>query len=154
MTRRGKMAIVGLDDGTAQIEVSVYNELWEASRDLIREDRPLVVQGKVTKDEFTGGFRVVADKLYDLAGARARFARGIRLALEGDPAAGGAAALKLRELLAPYRNGTCPVRVRYRAGDAVAELRLGDDWRVTPEDALIEALGAWLRPENVEVVYG
>jgi DNA polymerase-3 subunit alpha len=154
MTRRGKMAIVLLDDGSAQIEVSVYNELWESSRDLIREDRPLVVQGKVTRDEFTGGFRVVADKLYDLAAARARFARGIRLALNGDVSTGGAAAKKLRELLAPYRHGTCPVRVCYRSGDAVAELRLGDDWRVTPDDALIDALSAWLRPENVEVVYG
>jgi DNA polymerase-3 subunit alpha len=153
MTRRGKMAIVLLDDGTAQIEVSVYNELWESSRDLIREDRPLVVQGKVAKDEFTGGFRVVADKVYDLAGARARFARGIRLALNGGASSGGAAAKKLRELLAPYRNGTCPVRVCYRNGEAVAELRLGDDWRVTPDDALIDALKLWLRPENVEVVY-
>ncbi len=154
MTRRGKMAIVLLDDGTAQVEISVYNELWESSRDLIKEDRPLVVQGRVTRDEFTGGFRVVADKLYDLGGARAKFARAIRLSLNGDASAGGAVAHKLRELLAPYRNGTCPVRVCYRNGDTVAELRLGDDWRVTPEDALIEALGAWLRPENVEVVYG
>ena len=78
MTRRGKMSIVTLDDGTAQLEVSVYNELWEASRGLIKEDRPLVVQGRVSKDEFTGGFRVVAEKLHDLAGARARFARAIR----------------------------------------------------------------------------
>ncbi len=153
MTRRGKMAVVLLDDGSAQLEVSVYNELWEASRDLIKEDRPLVVQGRVTKDEFTGGLRVVADKVYDLAAARARFARGIRLSLNGDLSAGGAAAQRLRELLAPHRNGTCPVRVCYRAGDAVAELRLGDDWRVTPDDALIEALRLWLRPENVEVVY-
>jgi DNA polymerase-3 subunit alpha len=154
MTRRGKMAIVLLDDGTAQVEVSVYNELWESSRDLIKEDRPLVVQGRVTKDEFTGGLRVVADKLYDLGGARARFARGIRLSLNGDPSTGGVAAKRLRELLAPHRNGTCPVRVCYRNGDAVAELRLGDDWRVTPDDALIDALKLWLRPENVEVVYG
>jgi DNA polymerase-3 subunit alpha len=154
MTRRGKMAIVLLDDGTAQVEVSVYNELWESSRDLIKEDRPLVVQGRVTKDEFTGGFRVVADKLYDLGGARARFARGIRLSLNGDPSTGGVAAKRLRELLAPYRPGTCPVRVCYRNGDAVAELRLGDDWRVTLDDALIDALKLWLRPENVEVVYG
>jgi DNA polymerase-3 subunit alpha len=155
MTRRGKMAVVLLDDGAAKVEVSVYSELWESSRDLIKEDRPLVVQGRVTKDEFTGGLRVVADKLYDLAGARARFARAIRLSLNGDPAAGGAAgARKLRELLAPHRNGTCPVRVCYRNGEAVAELRLGDDWRVTPDDALIEALKLWLRPENVEVVYG
>jgi len=155
MTRRGKMAVVLLDDGTAQLEVSVYNELWEASRDLIREDRPLLVQGKVSKDEFTGGFRVVADKLYDLAGARARFAHMLRLSLNGEASAGGAAgAKKLRELLQPYRNGSCPVCVRYRSGTSTAELRLGDEWRVTPEDALLESLNAWLKPENVELVYG
>jgi DNA polymerase-3 subunit alpha len=155
MTRRGKMAVVTLDDGTAQIEVSVYNELWEECRDRIREDRPLVVQGKVSKDEFTGGFRVVADKLYDLAGARARFARAIRLSMNGDAsAAAGAAAKKLKEILAPYRNGNCSVRVSYRHGEAVAELRLGDEWRVSPDDALISSLREWLAPENVEVVYG
>jgi DNA polymerase-3 subunit alpha len=154
MTRRGKMAVVLLDDGTAQIEVSIYNELWESSRDRIKQDRPLVVQGKVSRDEYTGGFRVVADKLYDLVGARARFARALRLSLNGDASADGAAgAKKLRELLQPYRNGTCPVCVCYRNGDAVAELRLGDDWRVTPDDALLEALSGWLRPENVELVY-
>jgi DNA polymerase-3 subunit alpha len=154
MTRRGKMAVVTLDDGTAQIEVSVYNELWEESRDRIREDRPLVAQGKVSKDEFTGGFRVVADKLYDLAGARARFARAIRLSMNGEASmAGGAAAKKLKALLEPYRNGSCAVRVSYRHGEAVAELRLGEEWRVSPDDALIASLRDWLQPENVEVVY-
>ena len=154
MTRRGKMAAVTLDDGTAQIEVSVYNELWEAHRDLIREDRPLVVQGKVAKDEFTGGFRVVADKLYDLAATRARYARAIRLSLNGAASADrAAAARRLKEVLAPYRNGSCAVCVCYANAGAIAELRLGDEWRVSPEDALIAALGEWLAPENVEVVY-
>ncbi|HSD41713.1 MAG TPA: DNA polymerase III subunit alpha [Burkholderiales bacterium] len=155
MTRRGKMLIVLLDDGAAQLEVSVYNEVWEANRDLVKEDRPLVVQGKVSKDEFTGGFRVIADRLYDLAAARAKFARGLRLSLNGEAsAASTAAAKKLRELLAPYRNGPCPVSVRYSSGTAIADVRLGDDWRVTPDDGLIASLSDWLKPENVEIVYG
>jgi DNA polymerase-3 subunit alpha len=154
MTRRGKMLIVLLDDGAAQLEVSVYNEVWEANRDLVREDRPLVVQGKVSKDEFTGGFRVIADRLYDLAAARAKFARALRLSLNGEAsAASTAAAKKLRELLAPYRNGPCPVSVRYSSGTAIAEVRLGDEWRVTPDDGLIASLSDWLKPENVEIVY-
>jgi DNA polymerase-3 subunit alpha len=154
MTRRGKMLIVLLDDGAAQLEVSVYSEVWEASRDLVKEDRPLVVQGKVTKDEFSGGFRVIAERLYDLAAARAKFARGLRLSLNGEAsAASAAAAKKLRELLGPYRNGPCPVCVRYSSGSAVADVRLGDEWRVTPDDGLIAALGDWLKPENVEIVY-
>ena len=154
MTRRGKMAVVMLDDGTAQAEVAVYNELWDARRDTIKQDRPLVVQGKVVKDEFTGGLRVVADKLWDLAGARTQFARGIRLALNGDASANGAVLVgRLRELLAPYRNGSCPVKVCYANGKAIAELMLGEAWRVTPADALIDELKAWLKPDNVEVVY-
>jgi DNA polymerase-3 subunit alpha len=154
MTRRGKMLVVLLDDGAAQLEVSVYSEIWEASRDLVKEDRPLVVQGKVSKDEFTGGFRIVADKLYDLAAARARFARGLRLSLNGEASTAAALAVKkLRELLAPYRNGPCPVSVRYSSGTAIAEVRLGDEWRVTPDDGLIASLADWLKPENVEIVY-
>ena len=88
-------------------------------------------------------------------GARARFARAIRLSMNGEASmAGGAAAKKLKELLGPYRNGNCAVRVSYRHGEAVAELRLGDEWRVSPDDALIASLRDWLAPENVEVVYG
>jgi DNA polymerase-3 subunit alpha len=148
MTRRGKMAIVMLDDGAAQVEVSVYNELFEAHRDILKEDRPLVIQGKVAKDEFTGGLRVVADKLMDMRAARERFARQLRLSMNGE-----ASATRLRQLLEPYRNGTCPVAVRYFNGTATCEVRLGEDWCVTPEDGLIDTLSDWLKPENVEFVY-
>ncbi|MCC6611298.1 MAG: DNA polymerase III subunit alpha [Burkholderiales bacterium] len=149
MTRRGKMAIVMLDDGTAQVEVSVFKELFESHRDILKEDRPLVIQGKVSRDEFTGGVRVVAEKLLDLRAARERFARQLRLSMNGE-----ASAAKLRQLLEPYRNGSCPVAVRYFNGTAACEVRLGEDWRVTPDDGLVESLRAWLRPENVEFVYG
>jgi DNA polymerase III subunit alpha len=148
MTRRGKMAIVMLDDGTAQVEVSVYNELFESHRDILKEDRPLVIQGKVAKDEFTGGLRVVAEKLMDLRAARERFARQLRLSMNGE-----ASAARLRQLLEPYRHGTCPVAVRYVNGTAACEVRLGDEWRVSPDDTLVESLSDWLRPENVEFLY-
>ncbi|MCG6874375.1 MAG: DNA polymerase III subunit alpha [Betaproteobacteria bacterium] len=148
MTRRGKMAIVMLDDGSAQIEVSVYNELFETHREILKEDRPLVIQGKVAKDEFTGGLRVVAEKLMDLRAARERFARQLRLSMNGE-----ASAARLRQMLEPYRNGTCPVSVRYVNGTATCEVRLGDDWRVTPDDSLVDSLADWLKPENVEFVY-
>jgi DNA polymerase-3 subunit alpha len=148
MTRRGKMAIVTLDDGTAQIEVSVYNELFETHRDILKEDRPLVLQGRVAKDEFTGGLRVVAEKLMDLRAARERFARQLRLSMNGE-----ASAARLRQLLEPYRHGSCPVAVRYVNGTAACEVRLGDAWRVSPDDTLVESLSDWLRPENVEFLY-
>ena len=73
MTRRGKMAFVMLDDGSASLEVSVFNEVYEAERAKIVVDDVLIVNGKVQKDDFTGGYRVVAERLMTLAEARARF---------------------------------------------------------------------------------
>ena len=151
MTRRGKMAIVMLDDATAQVEVTVFNELWEAERSKIKEDELLLIEGKVQDDAYSGGLRVTADKLYTLGEARARFAKALRLSLNGGSRAETAA--RLKDLLTPYRSGGCPVRLTYRNSDAEAELALPDDWRVRLDDALLESLTGWLSADNVRVVY-
>jgi DNA polymerase-3 subunit alpha len=148
MTRRGKMAVVVLDDGTTQLEVTVFNELWDAERAKIKEDELLLVEGKVQKDDYSGGLRITADKLYTLAEARGRFARSLRLTMNG-----GSDAKRLQALLSPFRNGPCPVRLAYRNGDATAELPLPENWRVRLDDALIKGLADWLAPENVKVIY-
>ena len=153
-TRSGRMAVIELDDGTARIEVTAFAELYEAHRDLLKEDRPIIILGKVTKDEYSGGMRVRAEKIFDLNQARSRFARQIRLSLNGEASrAGASAAARLKQLLAPHRNGSCPVAIRYQNNDATVEVNLGDDWRVNLDETLIRSLREWLRPENVEIVY-
>jgi DNA polymerase-3 subunit alpha len=149
MTRRGRMMVVMLDDGSAQLELSVFNELFERHRDKLKEDALLVVQGKAQRDEFSGGLRVTADELYDLASLRERFAARLRLQMNGH-----SDARQLMDLLAPYRaQGACPVFVHYETGAAACDVALGDAWRVRPDGQLLERLGAWLAPENVQVVY-
>jgi DNA polymerase-3 subunit alpha len=151
MTRRGKMAIVTLDDATAQVEVTVFNELWEAERAKIKEDELLLVEGKVSRDDYSGGLRVTADKLYTLGEARGRYAKVLRLSLNGGSRVDTAE--RLKTLLAPYRSGACPVRLAYRNGDAEAELALPDAWRVRLDDALLASLADWLSADNVKVLY-
>lgn len=149
MTRRGRMMVVMLDDGSAQLELSVFNELFERHRDKLKEDALLIVQGKAQRDEFSGGLRVTADELYDLATLRERFAARLRLQMNGH-----SDARQLMALLAPYRApGACPVFVHYETGAAACDVALGDAWRVRPDGQLLERLGAWLAPENVQVVY-
>jgi len=69
--------------------------------------------------------------------------------------AGGAAAAadKLEALLAPFRDGVCPISLRYRNDQAEAELPLGAAWRVRLDDALLDSLREWLPPESVEILY-
>ena len=148
MTKRGKMLFVQLDDASTMVEVSVFNELFEAERRKIVTDEVLVVEGKVSYDDFSGGNRVVADKLMTLGEARARFARNLLLRLNGQ-----ADVQRLKVTLASFP-GTAPVRLHYRNSQASCELVLGPAHRVSLDDGLLRELHDWLAPENVEIVYG
>ncbi len=154
MTRRGKMVVLLLDDGTAQVEVTVFNELFEANRDKLKEDALLVAVCKVQApwDESFGGLRVAAEDLLDLAELRRRYAQNLRLDINGQ-----ADAKKLKECLAPFRanggGGGCSVVVHYHNGVAEVDVALSADWRVRPDAELLSRLEDWLSPERVRVVY-
>ncbi|WP_300449503.1 DNA polymerase III subunit alpha [Accumulibacter sp.] len=156
LTARGKMLFVQLDDGSRSLEVSVFNELLESERAKIKIDEVLIVEGRVQRDDFAGEgrVRVIAEHLLTLAEARGRFARHLRLSLNGQ-ASGGARAVaqRLRTLLAPYTPGDCLVRIAYCNGDATCELALGDANRVRAEDELLLALRQWLSSDGVSVDY-
>ena len=156
ITARGRMAFIQLDDGTSTLEVSVFNETLEAERDKITEDEVLIVEGRVQRDEFAGEGRVkvVAERLLTLAEARGRFARHLRLSLNGQASSNAPGAVhRLQTLLAPYTPGDCPVRLAYRNGDAACELVFGDASRVRLEDDLLSAVREWLGSDNVCVDY-
>ncbi|UCD68608.1 MAG: DNA polymerase III subunit alpha [Betaproteobacteria bacterium] len=151
----GRMMVMVISDGTASQEVVLYDELLERRRNLVKEDAVVLVEAKVRSFRRGGDngdasvfVRISADNIYDLAGARERFGRVLRLGMNG-----AADAQKLRQLLEPYRNGGLRVCVAYTSARAQAEFDLGEDWKVRPDDALISELGSWLDPENVRVVY-
>ena len=148
MTRRGRMAIVLLDDGRARIELTLFNELFEQHRHWMKEDELLIVEGKVAHDEFSGNLRISAEKVFDLQTARERYARGIRITCNGT-----SSGVRLRAALAPYREGKCPVQIVYRNRSASCEIQLGDAWRVSPSEELMQTLREGFSPENVRIVY-
>jgi DNA polymerase-3 subunit alpha len=160
-TQQGRMVIVNLSDGTATQELTVYNEAFDQYRDLVKEDAVIVAEAKVRSVRRSVGeegeavfTRITAERIYDLAGARSRFARAVRLSMNGGASqAGATAAATLKSMLEPHRPGTCPVAVCYRNGGASVEMQLGENWRVNLDDALMKSLNEWLRPENVEVLY-
>ncbi len=156
-TRTSRMAIVALGDGSATQEVVIYGEIFDQYRKVVVEDAVLVMEVKVRNiarggqggDDLETSFtRITAEKIYDLEAARNRYARGVRLTCNGQ-----SSAQKLKELLAPYRNGPCPVSVVYDNHRASCEIELGDAWRVSLNDNLLQSLAAWLSADNVKIVY-
>lgn len=165
MTRRGKMSVLTLDDASACVEVSLFNEVFEKHRSILREDELLVLQVKVSKDEYSGGQRVVADRVLDLVSARQEFGKRLRIRLNGV-----ADGLRLRHALenhlAPQpREGlvmaaaaegpanSLPVVVEYANQEARCSVELGDPWRVKPREELFALVRRELHPLEVLVEY-
>jgi DNA polymerase-3 subunit alpha len=154
----GRMGIVLLADDTGQQEVVLFKETFEKFRHKLKEDELLVIEARARpryrSNDSDGdssadqGMRLEAINVLDLAEARARYARTLRLTCNG-----GSSGDKLRELLAPYRSGPCPVSIVYASRGAMCEIDLGEKWRVNPNDQLIASLSEWLKPENVSLVY-
>jgi len=153
MTQRGKMAIVTLDDAEARVDVVVGSELLNQHANLIKEDQLLVIEGRVSNDEFSGGIRVSARKLFDLPSARSAYASMLKISCNGQSDAN-----KLTAILSPYRvkavdKKLCPVKIEYHNAQGQASLMLGENWRVELQDDLILHLQAWLSKENVKILY-
>jgi len=159
MTQRGKMAIVTLDDAQSRAEVVVNNELLTQNAYLIKEDQLLVIEGRVSNDDFSGGVRVNVRKIYDIGAARSAYANMLKISCNGQ-----SDAAKLREILTPYccslsgqgfseGNRGCKVKVEYHNQQAKVEVMLGDQWRVELHDELLTGLKAWLSDENVKILY-
>jgi DNA polymerase-3 subunit alpha len=151
MTSRGKMAFVTLDDGSAQLDVAVGGDLLMQHQALLKEDQLLIVEGRVSKDEYNGAsaLRVNANRLFDLATARTAHAQILKLSCNGQ-----ADAAKLKQFLAPYiRREACRVVVNYHNQQAACEMTLGDDWRVELQDELLENLRGWLGEDGMKILY-
>ncbi|MBO9537987.1 DNA polymerase III subunit alpha [Herbaspirillum sp.] len=149
MTQRGKLVICTLDDGTGVIEASIYNEVFEPFKHLIKEDELLVVQGRVSEDRFNGGLRVSAEKVMDLGAARIQY--GVRMVVQINKAVDTAL---LRDTLSAHRQEQgLPFVMRYLQPDAGCEVVLGDAWRVNPSDSLQSSLVASFGKEAVVVEY-
>ena len=152
--KRGKMCVLSLDDATARIEVLLYSEVFDKRRGLLKEDSLVIVRGKVTPDDFSGGNRVAAEDVYDLDTARRMFAREIRLSINGNGTKSD-----LDRCLRPYvtTEGGCAVWIDgiVATPECTAEYRakLGPEWKVRPEAAMLEGLRTWLGESGAQVIY-
>jgi len=149
MTQRGKIVIVTLDDNTATTDVTVYAEMYDEFRALIKEDEFLAVSGRVSEDRFSGGLRVTAEKVMDIGDARIRYAQGLRIKINGV-----VDNKQLQTTLEPYLNNQgCPLLVQFESDTAAVELRFSDQWRVSPNDELHQKLSELFSADKVAIVY-
>lgn len=165
MTRRGRMAVINLDDGNARVEVVVFNELFDVHRARLKEDQLLIVEVKISNRNYNSEgddeLRITAEQLYDLAQIRTRFAK--QLKIHCDATTIGSVS-NLKDLLVLHAanvptveshnlSAACPVTLIYHNEFAVSPIEFGKNWQVILHNDLLQALYARFKTENVEIVY-
>ena len=152
-TKRGdKMAFITIDDRSGRIEIALFSDTFERYRNILARDKVIVVDGEVSVDDYSGGYKMRALNIYDIDHAREHFGR--RLALKvTEKAAGNGFIGSLEELLIPFREGGCPVCLDYMNAGGIARIELGESWRVKPTDELLHRLRNLIGDDSVVMEY-
>jgi DNA polymerase-3 subunit alpha len=59
----------------------------------------------------------------------------------------------LKQELTPFQGGECPTFLEVHSGPARAVLKFGENWRLRPEEALLDRLRARFGQENIELIF-
>jgi DNA polymerase III subunit alpha len=160
MTRRGMMRVVELDDGSGRMEVTVFNELYESRRSVLKVDEPLIVSAKVEHDEYSGSLRGSAVEILTLAEARLRYAKGLLIRLgsdfKGSKEGVDRLIARLQASLTGAKESGQAMRVflQLKAADQVCEVALGDKFRASPDTKDVAELCSSIGPDaQVSVRY-
>ncbi len=151
--RRPNRVTLILDDRSARLEVSLYEETFQQYRDIIVKDAILIVEGTLRFDDFIEAWRLQAKTLMDIDRARERFAR--RLWLRWPEEFDGPQGMnRFEELLKPYLKGPCGVSVVVSRARYSGRLNLPDSWSVRPSRELLDKLSALVGRDGWYLVYG
>lgn len=155
--QRGKLALFKLDDKTGVFETSADENLINAHRNLLKDDELIIVQAVAQPDRFSGGVRLKIQQVWDLAAARCRFGKYLRVAVNGT-------APSIAELVRefpPKREFTeqgelvrgLPVRLALLREGAQCELQLDDRALFFPTDAALASWTAQAHERRAEIVF-
>ncbi|HEX7048402.1 MAG TPA: DNA polymerase III subunit alpha [Gammaproteobacteria bacterium] len=149
--RRGGRVSVTLDDRTGRLEATFFEDSWNRFGHLLSKDTVVLVEGKLSFDEFINGWKVTARNVTGIDDARANAVRRVDITWTADDRDEERRAA-LQALLGAHR-GTCPVWIRYAGASAGGVLKLGENWRVAPTDALVRGLQDLFGRDAVALIY-
>jgi DNA polymerase-3 subunit alpha len=151
--RRPNRVTLILDDRSARLEVSLYEEVFQQHRDIIVKDAILIIDGTLRFDDFIEAWRLQAKSLMDIDRARERFAR--RLWLRWPAEFDGPQGMnRFEQMLKPYLRGPCGVSVAINRQEYTGKVNLSDTWSVRASRDLLDKLTHLVGRDGWYLVYG
>ncbi|MEH6596184.1 MAG: DNA polymerase III subunit alpha [Colwellia polaris] len=153
VNKRGRRwALVTLDDKSARMDIRLFPDDYDRFAELLVSDAILVCSGQVSFDDYSGGITMTARDIMTIADARENYVTSLDLQVDKNQLSGQFIE-QFTQVLTPYKDGICPIRVFYQRDEAQGMLELGVQWRVSPSDMLLYNLKTLLGDEQVELKF-
>ncbi|MDQ7048609.1 MAG: hypothetical protein Q9M92_03380 [Enterobacterales bacterium] len=135
-TKKGlNWAIVTLDDQSARLDLMVFSELYESSKDILIKDQVIVAKGDISTDDYSSGLKMSVVNVQRFVDLREERSQYLEIAINFN--VGAELAEELLDTIKPYKGGRCPVRLTCDDDNFLATFALPGDWSVKPEDNLL-----------------
>ena len=148
--------MVTLDDGTARIEVSANHERFNRFKDIIQNEKVVVIEGEIYEREGFDRPMGRLTKAFNLNEIRQKRANHIAIKLSPEVLTKTLTS-DLQKILQPYCNvDMCqhiPVHIMLDYDYATAEFHFGQQWKVAPLDELLSKMRDYFGKESLHVEY-
>ncbi len=143
-----KMAIVSLDDNTSRIDIAVFQETLEEYGELLQKDNIVIVEGEISRDEYTGGIKMAAKKIMTMAELRQKNVKNLTIKLTHESSQ---LLKRLDEKLSAFP-GDVPVEIIYQNLDINVPVKISANYYVSVDDQCMNELRLLLGIEAVKFV--
>jgi len=148
--------MVTLDDGTARIEVSANHERFQRFKDIIQNEKVVVIEGEIYEREGFDRPMGRLTKAFSLNEIRQKRANSIQIKLNAEHL-NPSLSQDLRKILTPFCNvdmcNHIPVQLHIDYPYASADISLGLNWNVAPLDELLAKLRDYFGKDVIHIEY-
>ena len=154
--RKGRFAFATIDDSSGRLEISIWADIFDRHRGILKKGQLIVIEGVVEKDNYSIGaekptFKMVADRILTFDEARNEYLKHIRITLDPDTVNVEEIATGIKAL-SNNQEGS-PVLISFLGKKAKADILLSKDYSFYVDDNSMKSLFNLCGKENIDLVY-
>ena len=154
--RKGRFAFATIDDSSGRLEISIWADIFDRHRSILKKGQLIVIEGVVEKDNYSVGaekpiFKMVADRILTFDEARNEYLKHLKISL--DPATANIEEIikGIKDLSNNQEGGS--ILISFLGKKAKADILLSKDYSLYVDDNSIKSLFNLCGKENVDLVY-
>ena len=154
--KNGRFAFATIDDSTGKLDISIWADVFDKYRSVLKKGQILVIQGMVEKDDYYSDsestkYKMSAERVLSFDQARQEYLKHVKVLI--DPNRKDVKEITNGIKGIPTKKGDCPVLISFLGKRASADVRLPEQFNLFVNDESLASLKSLCGNENVDLVY-